>query len=187
MRQPFCPIDIIYKPIKKSDDKINCYFSEKLNIAFCANFNEGSKIKHCSAWQCYFCSNYYARKKKFDYHFEKCTSCPDYINNFNTQSLLTFEENLKYKGDIPSVAYIDFETTARTSECLEPENRKMFAVLYVMVFAFHPDHQGIDCVITERSFGNAREELTILNYLTSEQLDFKDNETLLHSLLLTYF
>lgn len=48
------------------------------------------------------------------------------------------------------------------TECLEPENRKMFAVLYVIVFAFHPDHQGIDCVITERSFGDAREELSYI-------------------------
>ena len=32
------------------------------------------------------------------------------------QILLTFEENLKYKGDIPLVAYIDFETTALTND-----------------------------------------------------------------------
>ena len=61
LRHPFRPFDIIYKPVKKTDDIKNCYFSEKLNIAFQASFNEGSKIKHCSAWQCYFCSNYYAR------------------------------------------------------------------------------------------------------------------------------
>ena len=48
LRQPFCPIDIMHKPVKKSDDIINYYFNEKLNIAFHASFNEGSKIKHCS-------------------------------------------------------------------------------------------------------------------------------------------
>ena len=110
-----------------------------MNIAFRVSFNEGSKIKHCSAWQYYFCSYYYARKGKFDHHFENCTGQPGYAYNFNTQNLLTFEENLKYNGDIPLVAYIDFETTAPTDECLKPENRKMFAVSYVIVFAFHPD------------------------------------------------
>ena len=55
LRQTFRPTDIIYKPVKRSDEIINCYFSEKLNQAFCVSFNEGTKIKHCTAWQCYFC------------------------------------------------------------------------------------------------------------------------------------
>ena len=92
------------------------------------------------------------------------------------QSLLTFEENLKYKGNIPLVAYIEFETTAPTDECLDPENRKMFAVSYVKIFAFHPD-LDINHVIIERSFGHFCKKLTSLNYLTCEQLDFKDNKT----------
>ena len=39
---------------------------------------------------------------------------PGYVYNFNTQNLITFEENSKYKEDMPLVAYIDFETTAPT-------------------------------------------------------------------------
>ena len=76
------------------------------------------------------------------------------------------------------VAFIDFETTAPNDECLDPENRKMFAVSYVIIFAFHPD-LDINSVVIERSFGHSREKLTSLNYLTLEQLDFKDNKTLL--------
>ena len=85
-----------------------------------------------------FCSNYYVRTDKFDRHFKNCTGGPGYVYNFNTQNLLTFEENLKYKGDIPLVAYIDFETIALTDKCFDPENRKIFAVHYVIIFAFHP-------------------------------------------------
>ena len=40
------------------------------------------------------------------------------------QSLLAFEENLNYKGDIPLVTYIDFEATAPTDDCLDPEKEK---------------------------------------------------------------
>lgn len=69
---------------------------------------------------------------------------------------MTFEENLKYKGDIPLAAYIDFETRAPTDECLDPENRKMFAVYYVIIFAFHSE-LDIDRVIMERSFDHSRE------------------------------
>ena len=91
---------------------------------------------------------------------------------------MTFEENLKYKRDIPLVAYIDFKTTAPTDKCLDSENRKMFAVSYVIVFAFHLE-LDIDRVITECNFGHSRETRTSLNYLTREQLDFKDRKTLL--------
>ena len=178
IRQTFRPVDIIYKPVRKPDKIINCYFSERLNLAFHASFSEGPKVQHCKVWQCYFCSNYFARKYKFDRHFEICTGQPGYVYNFNTQHLLTFEENLKYKGDVPLVAYIDFETTAQTDECLDSENRKTFAVSYVIIFAFHPELDS-NRVIIERSFGHSCERLTSLSYLTREQLKFKDNKTLL--------
>ena len=91
LRQPFRPIDIIYKPVKKCDEMINCYFDEKLNATFRVSFSEGTKIKHCSAWQCYFSSNYCGKKNKFDRHFENCTGRPSSAYNFNAHSLLIFE------------------------------------------------------------------------------------------------
>ena len=51
----------------------------------------------------------------------------------------------------------------------------MLAVSYIIIFAFHLD----DRVNIERSFGHLREQLTSLNYLTREQLEFKDSKTLL--------
>ena len=54
----------MYEPVKKNDELINCYFSENLNFRFCGKFTEGNdtKIKYCSAWQCYFCSNFLVEK-----------------------------------------------------------------------------------------------------------------------------
>ena len=49
----------------------------------------------------------------------------------------------------------------------------MYAVSYVIIFAFHPDLQ-LNHVIFERSFGHSREQLCSLNYLTSKQLKFKN-------------
>ena len=46
IRQTFRPIDIIYKPVRKPDEIINCYFSEGLNLAFCESFSEGTNVKH---------------------------------------------------------------------------------------------------------------------------------------------
>ena len=97
LRQPFRPVDILFAPVKEPDQLVNCFLSEKLNLVLRASCSDGpksGKVKRSTAWQSYFCLNYYARKERY-----------------NTQSLLTFEENLKLKGDIPLVAYIDFENT----------------------------------------------------------------------------
>ena len=92
--------------------------------------------------------------------------------------MITFEENLKYKSDIPLTTYIDFVTTAPTDNCLDPENAKMFAVSYVIIFTFHPELE-IDKVIIGYSFGHSENTLTSLNYLTIDQLNFINNKTLL--------
>ena len=136
LRQKMSPIDIIYKPVKAKTENIECFFSKRINMACRTTFNENEKIRHETAFQCYFCSNYYERKDKFDRHFKNCTGRPGYVYNFNTQNLFTFEENLKFKHGIPLTAYIDFETTAPTNDCLDPENKKMTAVSYVIIFAF---------------------------------------------------
>ena len=92
---------------------------------------------------------------------------------------MTFEEILKYKGDITLVAYIDFETTAPTEQCRDPQNRKMFAVSCVIIFAFHPDLH-IDRVIIERSFRHSLKIPVGLSYLTRKQHKFKDKKTMMH-------
>ena len=107
-------------------------------------------------------------------HLQSCTGCPGFVFNFNTRSLLTVEENLKYKSDIPITAYIDFETTpSRDEDCPDPKNEKMIAVSYVIIFAFHPD-LDLDRIIIERSFGHSQSQLFSLSYLTTEQLKYND-------------
>ena len=174
----FIPIEIIYKPVKNCNEVINCYFGNKINLAFRSTFSENGILRYGAAFQCHFCSNYYRRKDKYDRHLGSCTGKLGYIYNFNTQSLIISEENLRYKSDIPLTAYIDFETTALTDDCLDPENAKMFAISYVIIFTFHPELQ-IDKAIIERSFGDSEYTLTSLNYLTADQLNFRNNKTLL--------
>ena len=122
----FIAIEIIYKPVKNCNEVLNCYFTNKINIAFRSTFSENGILRHGTAFQCHFCSNYYERKDKYDRHLDSCTGKPGYIHNFNTQSLINLEENLKYKSDTPLTAFINFETTAPMDDCLDPENAKMF-------------------------------------------------------------
>ena len=148
--------------MEKETDNIEYFFSKKINLAYQTNFSENDKIRHGTAFQCYYCSNYYGRKDKFDRHIESCTSRPGFVYNFSTRRLLTFEENLKLKRNILLMTYIDFETTATTDDFLDPENKKMIAVSYVINFAFHPDLQ-FDRIIIGRSFGHSQALLDILN------------------------
>ena len=54
----------------------------------------------------------------------------------------------------------------------------MYAVSYVIIFAFRPKLK-LRRVIIERSFGHSKRELNSLNYLTLEQLSFNASKTLL--------
>ena len=80
---------------------------------------------------------------------------------------MSFEDSIRYKGDLPLVANMDFETTAPTENCLNPE-QKMFIVSYVVIFAFHPK-LNLEHVVVQRSFGRTYKKLTIIDYLTNNQ------------------
>ena len=172
LRREMSPIEILYRPVRKRVN-IGCFFTTEINLAYRTSFSEREKIRDGTTYQCFYCSNYYGRKNVWENHLQHCTGCPGFVYNFNTRSLLTFEENLKYKTNIPLTAYIDFETAAPTDDCLDPENRRMFAVSYAIIFAFHPEH-SLDRIIIERNFGHSLAQLCSLDYLTNEQLKCKD-------------
>ena len=180
IRKEFKPIDIIYKPVIEQKAILNCFFTDKLHLAYKAVYNEKTnwtKLKTSSAFQCYFCSKFYVRKAKLDIHMKSCTGKPGFIYNFQTRNLLTFEENIKFKRDVPLTTYIDFETTAPTDCCLDPESNKMNVVSYVIILAFHPKLQ-LPRIVIERSFGHSLEKLCQIDYLTAEQLRYHDVITL---------
>ena len=59
----------------------------------------------------------------------------------------------------------------------DPESCKMKAVSYAIILAFHPSYD-FKRVIIERSFGHSLKKLATIDYLTTEQLNFKDEITL---------
>ena len=177
LRRGIKPLDIIYKPVKNYTENIECFFSAALNLTYRTTFSEGEKLRHGTAFQCFFYSKYYGKKNMWERHLENCTGRSGFVCNFNTRSLLTFQENLKYKYDVPLTVYNDFETTAPTDDCIDPKSRKMFAVSYVIIFAFHPD-LNLDRIIIEPTFEHLQARLCSLNFLTNEQLKFKDFTTL---------
>ena len=73
--------------------------------------------------------------------------------------MISYEDNFHAKGDVPFVIYFDFETTAPTDNCLDPEQKKMFVISYVMIVAFNPE-LNLDRIIIQRSFAHPIEQLT---------------------------
>ena len=180
VRREFTPLDIIYNPVIKLDAIINCYFTDRIHLAFKALYNETTnwtKPRSSCAFQCYFCGKFCVRANKWKKHMETCVGKPGFVYNFQTRNLLTYEENIKFKRDVPLTAYIDFETTAPTDCCLDPESNKMSVVSYVIILAFQPQLQ-LQRVIIERSFGHSLEKLCQIDYLTAEQLNYCDGITL---------
>ena len=54
---------------------------------------------------------------------------------------------------------------------MDPKQKKIFVVSYVMIVSFHPALQ-LDGIIVCRSFPHSLEELTTLEYFTREQITF---------------
>ena len=86
---------------------------------------------------------------------------------------MSYQDNFYAKGDVPFVFYFDYETTAPTDNCLDPEQKNMFVVSYVMIVAFHPELK-LDRIIIYRSFAQTVEQLTTLDYFSRKQIGFID-------------
>ena len=82
---------------------------------------------------------------------------------------MSFEDNIGYKGDLPLVAYKDYEATAPTDSCFNPEQKRIFVVSYVIVFAFYPKI-NLDSVVVQRSFGHSYKKSTTIDYFTNDQM-----------------
>ena len=113
------------------------------------------------------------KNNNFEKHIECCSRILGVIYNFNNKNLIGFEGNIIYKDNLPLVAYMNFETTVPTDNCFNPEQKKMFAVFYVIVFAFYPK-LNLDCVIVQRSFGQSPKNLTTIDYLNNDHMECID-------------
>ena len=85
---------------------------------------------------------------------------------------------MKYKGDLPWSAYIDFETIALTDSCLDPGDKNMFAVSYAIIFAFHPN-LNFERVIIDYSFDRSLDKDTTLGFLSRDKMQLLNRNTLL--------
>ena len=168
----FKPIDIIYKPTKSIEIEPLCYFSDDISKAYSSLHLAGEKMTRAhKCYQCYYCNKFFIQEMKQKRHMANCSERPGVVYNFNNQNLISYQDNFHAKDDVPFVIYFDFEATAPTDNCLDPEQKKMFVVSYVMVVAFNPEW-NLEHIIIQRSFVHSINQLSILNYFTREKKHF---------------
>ena len=173
------PLNILYMPVKKENDVIECFFTDDLKNAYRALYLKGSR--QCSAktlYECFYCNEFWITKSRYEAHLRVCGKNPGVVYNFDIKNIVTFEQNLKYKGDVPFSVYADFETSAPTGDYLSPENKQMFAVSYSLIFAWHPK-LSLPRQVVVRGYNHSLDELSDLTYLTTEQLAMRNQTTLL--------
>ena len=90
---------------------------------------------------------------------KNCSGKPGVVYNFNNQCLISYQDNSHNKGDLPFDIYFDFETTAPTDNCLDPD------------VAFHPALK-LERIIFYRSYAHPLVQLTTLHNFFSRANKF---------------
>ena len=101
-------------------------------------------------------------------HIESCSRVPGMIYNFNNKNLITFEDSFKSERHMPMAMYSDFETTAPTSNCFNPEQKKYLLCLMFWLLLF--TRTWTLEITVSRSYGHSLEQLTTIDYLANDQM-----------------
>ena len=122
LKQEMSPIDIIYKPVKKETENIECFFLRELTWAIELR---STKTKKLGTEQLFsVISVLITTEEKINLIDISKTAQVGQV----TYTILTLRlcqrlrKILNLNTAIPLTAYIDFETTGPTDDCLDPEN-----------------------------------------------------------------
>ena len=69
------------------------------------------------------------REERQKRHTESCLGVLGVIYNFNTKTLISFQDNFNSKGDLPFVVYYDFETTVPITSLIPEQIKNVFCIL----------------------------------------------------------
>ena len=121
-RKKLMPIIIIYKLTKHIEIEPLCYFSDDISKAYTNLYSTPTRMKQTNKnYQCYYCNKFFIRSEKHQSHINNCSGAPGVVYDFNNQNLISYQDNFHAKGDIPFLIYFDFEITAPTDNCFDPE------------------------------------------------------------------
>ena len=84
-KELFKPIGIVYKPVSKVNQIINCYFSKSMRNAYRAISDKKGK-ESTTVEQCYACNKFFIQKKSLERHLIVCGHLPGIIYKFENRT-----------------------------------------------------------------------------------------------------
>ena len=127
---------MIYKATKRIEIEPLCFFSTDLSKSYSSYYSAGEKkgLKQAHrVCQWYYCNKCFINSNKQERHSKNCSGIEGIVYNFNNQNLISYQDNFNAKGDVPFVAYFDFETTAPIFNFSDPEQKQIFVVSYIIL------------------------------------------------------
>ena len=179
----FESVDIVYEPVKRLDEIIECYFTNEINCAFIIRYKDSAndKLYSTSGFVCYYCNNYCISNKIFEKHLRVCAKKTGVVYSFNNRHLTTFEDNFKLMGDQPFSVNFDLETTCGKDmfvfDLHEDHLTDMYVVSYCFIVCFHKSY-SLGKITVLRSFNDSLVDLADLSCAPSEMLELRDNITI---------
>ena len=98
------------------------------------------------------------------------------VYKIQNQNISTFEDNVKFMGDLPFSIYFDLETTFEKKIYELEEAAKMYPISYAFFVAFNPC-LNLNGIFAERNFNHTFEQLNYISYLFNKKLKFLDPVT----------
>lgn len=104
--------DKVYKPVSNIHQTIDCYIAKSIRQTYRGIVSKSKIGVHSTtADQCYDCNKLFTQKNNLEKHLKICGSMPGLVDKFKNQNISTFEDNVKFNGDLPFSIYFDLETT----------------------------------------------------------------------------
>lgn len=116
----FPPLDTVYEPTFDKNVPVPCFFTSQIFLAYRSYFGRfkmgEEKISHRTVKQCHYCENFFAKtNENMKKHLSVCSAKGGITYTFDNGQIVNFQDNFKYLGDVPFMAYFDFETTTGNS------------------------------------------------------------------------
>ena len=102
-RKNFKPIDIIYGPTKNTEIRPLCYYTNIFQKHIQIFMTKKVKQKELIVAMNAIIADLFLKKDRHKRHIENCAGVRGVVYNFNTKSLIRFQDKFHAKDDLPFV------------------------------------------------------------------------------------
>ena len=127
------------------------------------------KVHHRTVKNCHYCGNYIAINNNFNDHIERCAGTEGIEYSFDNSKIISFQDNFNFTFTV----YFYFETTTGDDQT---GDSRMYLINYFHMYTFYLS-LNFEKLVVLRSFQQSPKELSSLNHITNDQIQFSDRTT----------